>query len=53
MYITISEIDDPCKLDAGSRTRKAGARTTQRDGKGREVAGGFGSGGHMCTPTCG
>ena len=53
MYITISKIDDQCKLDAGSRARKAGAWKTQRDGMGREVAGAFGSGGHLCTPTCG
>ena len=42
MYITICEIDDQSKFDSCNKALKAGALgTTQRDGLGREVGGGF------------
>ena len=47
MYITICKTDDQSEFDAWSRALKVG--TTQRDGMGREVGGGFGMG-DTCTP---
>ena len=45
MYITICEIDDQSKFDAWNLCTE----TTQRDGMGRGVRGGFRTGRHMYT----
>ena len=49
MYITMCEIDDQSKFDALTGQSKPVHWDIQRDGMGREVGGGFRTGGHMYT----